>query len=256
MKVSRIAALTLLGLLGSAATAHAATINYRHEYVPETGQHADRVAISHRLANGVGFGAEAKWKNENSSGDESYLDFFNNMQSSGSLFTLNYQYKLNDAWSFQPGVQLDGSDYQIYTRANYNITKDLSASVRYRWRMTNAKGGGDKDKPHRDNWTFNLGYKLTPAITLGYELDYNDLDHDYYNTPDSKKGQTQASYSGFAGKDKTWEHNLSVGYKINKEWEPFAEFGWVQVADADNSPLHRGTNKFAPRYRVGVKYNF
>lgn len=134
MKVSRIAALTLLGLLGSAATAHAATLNYRHEYVPEKGQHADRVAVSHRLANGVGFGAEAKWKNQNDSGDESYLDIFNNMQASGSIFTLDYQYKVNDKLSFQPGVQLDSgtssSDYQIFTRATYNVTKDFSASLR------------------------------------------------------------------------------------------------------------------------------
>ncbi|SIR33828.1 oligogalacturonate-specific porin [Aeromonas sp. RU39B] len=254
MKVSRIAALTLLGLLGSAATAHAATINYRHEYVPESGQHKDRMAVSHRLANGVGFGVEAKWKNAAS--NESYWDFFNNVTPDGSVFTLNYQYKLNDQWSFQPGVQLDGRDYQIYTRASYNITKDLNASLRYRWRVTNEtadKSSSTSDKKHRDNWTFNLGYKLTPEITLGYELDYNSLDDSYYKTGVKNKND---SYTGFAGKDRTWEHNLSLGYRINKEWEPFVELGWVQVTDVENAPNHNGTNKFAPRYRVGVKYNF
>jgi hypothetical protein len=251
MKVSRIAALTLLGLLGSAATAHAATINYRHEYVPYKGQHADRVAISHRLDNGVGFGAEAKWKNENSSKEEGYFDLFNNMQANGSVFTLDYRYKLNDQWSFQPGVQLDSgtssSDYQIFTRATYNVTKDFSASLRYRWRMTNKAGGGDKDKPHRDNLTLNLGYKLTPAITIGYELDYNDLDRDY-------AGSNGVYKDGFAGKGKTWDHNLSVGYRINKEWEPFAEFGWIQGNERDSTASYKDT--YIPRYRVGVKYNF
>lgn len=249
MKVSRIAALTLLGLLGSAATAHAATINYRHEYVPDAGQHKDRVAISHRLANGVGFGVEAKWKNDQA--NESYFDFFNNIKPDGSLFTLNYQYKLNDQWSFQPGFQLDGRDYQLYTRASYNITKDLNASLRYRWRMTNqvvdSKGKKDSnDKPHRDNWTFNLGYKLTPAITIGYELDYNDLDRDY-----EKNGVYK---DGYGGKGKTWDHNLTVGYKINKEWEPFAELGWIQGNERGSSPGYKDT--YIPRYRVGVKYNF
>ncbi|XEI32013.1 oligogalacturonate-specific porin KdgM family protein [Aeromonas veronii] len=249
MKVSRIAALTLLGLLGSAATAHAATLNYRHEYTPDKGEHKDRVAISHRLANGVGFGAEAKWRNEGKG--ESYLDFFNNIKADGSVFTLNYQYKLNDQWSFQPGVQLDSgtsrSDYQVFVRAGYNVTKDFSTSLRYRWRMTNEGGHGNYDKPHRDNLTLNLGYKLTPAITVGYELDYNDLDRD-------AAGSNGIYSGGFANKSKTWDHNLSLGYKINKEWEPFVEFGWIQGNERGDTPGYKDT--YIPRYRVGLKYNF
>lgn len=253
MNVKRLSLLSLVAVavLGSIGAAQAATMNYRHEFVPESGQHKDRVAFSHRLKNGVGFGVEAKWKNTKADSGVSYWDMFDNVMPDGSVFTVNYQYKINNDWSLQPGVQLDGRDYQIYTRATYSITKDFSASLRYRWRMTNDNTVKSKqstsDKKHRDNWTFNLGYKLTPEITLGYELDFNSLDNSHYNSKTD-------SYTGFNGKDRTWEHNLSAGYKINKEWEPFVELGWIQYKDGTAS--HAGTNTYVPRYRFGLKYNF
>ena len=53
--------LVLTSLIGTSFMAQAVTVDLRHEYI-DSGANADRVSVSHRFANGVGFSVEAKWK--------------------------------------------------------------------------------------------------------------------------------------------------------------------------------------------------
>ncbi|STQ09503.1 Oligogalacturonate-specific porin [Enterobacter cloacae] len=53
--------LVVASLIGTSFAAQAVTVDLRHEYI-DSGANADRVSVSHRFANGVGFSVEAKWK--------------------------------------------------------------------------------------------------------------------------------------------------------------------------------------------------
>jgi len=95
----------------TATAANAASLNLRHEYVPESGDmksaHKDRLLMDHRFANGIGISAEVKW-GYNSDG----LDF-DNMKSGGHETKVSYNYKLTDTFTLQPAYALDSNSTAI-----------------------------------------------------------------------------------------------------------------------------------------------
>ena len=65
--------LVLTSLIGTSFMAQAVTVDLRHEYI-DSGANADRVSVSHRFANGVGFSVEAKWKSGGDKADQYSFD--------------------------------------------------------------------------------------------------------------------------------------------------------------------------------------
>ena len=73
--------LALAVLCGASFAASAVTVDLRHEFIDggkTDKSNADRVSVSHRFANGVGFSVEAKWKSGGDNTDKPYADFIGN----------------------------------------------------------------------------------------------------------------------------------------------------------------------------------
>jgi hypothetical protein len=85
--------LALAILSGMSFAASAVTVDLRHEYI-DSGSNADRVAVSHRFDNGLGFGVEAKWK---TGGDTDKQDRpFNEIVGNGHEESINWRWKATD----------------------------------------------------------------------------------------------------------------------------------------------------------------
>ena len=69
--------LVVASLIGTSFASQAVTVDLRHEYI-DSGANADRVSVSHRFANGVGFSVEAKWKSGGDKADQPFADVVGN----------------------------------------------------------------------------------------------------------------------------------------------------------------------------------
>ncbi|MFD2017193.1 oligogalacturonate-specific porin KdgM family protein [Vibrio olivae] len=133
MKTKLLTSAILLALTSTAA--HAVSINMRHEWKPEfEGQdqaHKDRIAVSHRFKNGVGFEVEAKYK----SGD-GFFDF-DQFVDAGNQANISYRMKLDDKFSLTPQYKWETGDnkhaHQFNLTLGYKINDDWSTSFRHRY---------------------------------------------------------------------------------------------------------------------------
>ena len=120
------------GTLTTAAQA-ALTIDLRHEWVDVERAHKDRVMISDRFENGLGYSVETKAKSGGESKDTAYSE----MESNGSEFSLTYQYKWTPKFSIQPGMNIEFGDgkaiYKPNLRIQYNFDNGMYAAFRYRY---------------------------------------------------------------------------------------------------------------------------
>jgi hypothetical protein len=215
------------------ASAMAASINLRHEYMPDRDgdKHRDRITVAHRFDNGIGFSVEAKWKHVND-------EIIKNMVSGGHEVGVSYNYKVNDRFTLQPAYAADVSSssttHKFNLRGITKITDGWGASLRYRY--------GLKSEPNKDNvgyHQFNLvtDYKLSWG-KVGVDLEYKDLQSD-------QKGWRDNSHDHLV--------NFFGEYtQFESGWIPFVEVGFLTFDQNDNGTK----DDYAMRYRVGVKYNF
>lgn len=243
MKVSIILKLALIIPVVASSAVQSMTLNYRHEYLDDTEQHADRIRISHRLENKVGFALEGKWGSKSVTGES---NIYENNYSKGHEFELNYSYKVNDKFTLAPAAIIDSSSnattYKFQVKGIYALTDSLYTAARYRYGVQNYTSSVSDDR-HFHQGNFNLGYRLSWG-TVEYDFEYKDTD-----------------YADFRGKNNTYLHNLVIQAPINKSWTPFAEIGYVPYRNADiggyvGSDGSTYNNDFQIRYRVGIKYDF
>ncbi|MCC7845611.1 KdgM family porin OmpK26, partial [Klebsiella pneumoniae] len=84
--------LVLAALCGMSFAATAVTIDLRHEFIDggkSDKSNADRVSVSHRFANGLGFTVEAKWRSGGDNGSQPYSDVVGN----GHEDTISWRWK-------------------------------------------------------------------------------------------------------------------------------------------------------------------
>lgn len=222
--------------------AMAVTIDYRHEMkdTPKN-DHRDRLLISHRFANGFGLSVEAKWKNGEPSQETTPNKPYHETVSNGTEVVASYVYNFNKTFSIEPGFSLDSSsssnNYRPYLRGKVNITDDLSYSLRYRpyyLRKSSNIGGSNHTQENGYNLTGTLTYKFLKDFQIDYEMDY-------------KKANKAGAYQ-YDNETYNIDHDIKLGYKLDKNWKPFIAVGNVAQ---DGKSDHRQT-----RYRVGVQYNF
>ncbi len=222
--------LSAVALAMTATAANAASINLRHEYNFKHGQndaeHKDRVAVSHRFANGVGFEVEAKFKQDS---NDQIMG-----ASNGQNVNISYRHNLNDKFTLTPQFKLEGGSdlaQQFNLTLGYKINSDLSVSYRQRYNHS------ETDKYYNQG-TFAFGYKLSQDWGLSGSLDYRVTSgSEVWDGED--KGINEINFKG--------QYNgLASG------WKPFAEFGVTPSAkeSGDNKDTWR------PRLRVGVAYGF
>ncbi|MCE0496050.1 oligogalacturonate-specific porin KdgM family protein [Vibrio salinus] len=247
MKNKILVSAVLLGLTSTAVSA--ATLNIREEFTPrydsQSAAHKQRVAVDHRFKNGVGFGVEVKWKGDNE-------DAFGEQKSNGHQANISYLYKLNDKWSLKPQYKWESNSTQIGHQLNltlgYKVNSDWAVSFRHRYHYDNPVPSKGKTNSHYNRWTFAFGYSGIEDWKFGGSLDYT------FNS--TEKGPRWKDH-------KAWfsELNFTGEYKgFESGWRPFMEVGFVPYKSGQeydfNGTTDAQNDKWRPRFRVGLKYNF
>ncbi|WCG84921.1 oligogalacturonate-specific porin KdgM family protein [Pectobacterium sp. A5351] len=219
----------------------AVTIDYRHE-MQDTAKndHKDRLLMSHRFDNGFGLSVEAKWKQSDK--DTTPNKPYNETVSNGTEVVASYLYKFDKSFSLEPGFSLDSSstynNYRPYLRGAYNVTDDLALSLRYRpyyKRNSDSIGTTKNTSENGYNLTTAVSYKFLKDFQIAYELDYQKVNNDKVILTNNK--------------DYKIEHDVSLSYKLDKNWKPYVAVGNVVGPD-------KTTDERQTRYRVGVQYSF
>ncbi|ETI59895.1 oligogalacturonate-specific porin KdgM family protein [Marinomonas profundimaris] len=244
MSFKILTAAALLGL--TSATVSATSINIRHEFVPEydgqDAKHSDRIEISHRFSNGIGYGVEAKWKSQND-------DAFGEQTGNGQQTNISYSYKLSDKLTLKPQYKWEsGSDkvgHQFNLSLGYKVSDDWSVGFRHRYHYENKVGS---DNSHYNRWTFSAGYKGIEDWAFGADLDY---------TFNEEKSGPRWKGEQFAVSD----INFKGTYKgLNNGWSPFAELGFTPYKSGKTYSFKgeqvSSNDQWRPRYRIGVKYSY
>lgn len=219
----------LCGTLLAASQACAVTLDYRHEYTDDSKVHKDRLTVSHRFDNGIGFSLETKWKSGGTKGDKIYTDIVSN----GTESQVSYQHRMDKNWYLQTGLTLESGDnksiYKPFLTNGYTFDTGIYFNTRYRFEYTReTKPGTDDMKTNRGE--FWLGYRYQD-----WRFEYNYI----YKHSDQIR---------FNNKKWDYEHNLKTVYRLTKAWAPYAELGNVNV--------RKTTDERQTRYRLGVQYSF
>ena len=101
--------LVLAALCGMSFAATAVTIDLRHEFIDggkSDKSNADRVSVSHRFANGLGFTVEAKWRSGGDNGSQPYSDVVGN----GHEDTISWRWKATSNFFLTPGFTIESND--------------------------------------------------------------------------------------------------------------------------------------------------
>ncbi|MEX3071628.1 translocation/assembly module TamB domain-containing protein [Vibrio alginolyticus] len=232
--------LSAVALAMTATAANAASINLRHEYNFEHGkksadtlkdaEHKDRIEVSHRFKNGIGFAVEAKYKQDS---NDQIMG-----ASNGTQANISYRHKLNDKFTLTPQFKIEGGSdqsQQFNLTLGYKVNDALSVSYRQRYNHY------ETDKYYNQG-TFAFGYKFNPEWALSGSTDYR------VHGGDKNTGKVwKDSKSGIN------EINFKLQYSgLESGWKPFTEFG-VTPAEEDTKGEK---DTWRPRLRVGVAYSF
>lgn len=227
-KTALASAISALVLASSVIpTASAVTIDYRHEWVDVNRAHKDRILISDRLDNGIGYSVEAKAK----SGGDDYDTAWSEMEESGTELSVSYNHKLTTAFSIQPAMNIEfGDDKAIYKpslKFNYSFDNGFYTAFRYRYEYTRINVSNKEDeKCHRfEGW---LGYKTGDWTFEGNAI-WRESDQIRFNN-----------------KKNDYELDLKIAYAVSKNWKPYIQIGNVKV---DSTTDDRQT-----RLRAGIQY--
>jgi len=222
--------LALAVLCGSGFAAHAVTVDLRHEYI-DSGSNADRVAVSHRFDNGLGFSVEAKWKSGGDKQDQPFSDMVGN----GHEDQISWRWKATDNIAITPAFTIESSDSRTIYKPNihvqYSFDNGFYVAGRYRYEYTRNPSMPDRedDKVNRgDAW---VGFALGDWRT--------ELNYVYAKSTEGTIRNNNKDYST--------EYNAKLAYKIDKNWSPYVEVGNVGVKETDERQT---------RFRLGVAYSF
>lgn len=222
--------LPLIATIISSVSAHAVTIDLRHEYTDDSKVNKDRILISHRFANGFGLSVEGKIK----SGGDDPDKVFNDLVDNGDEYVISYQFSALPQLFIQPGFGLETSSskaiYKPYLRGQYNFSNGFYIAARYRYEYTRDTTHG-RDDEHINRGDIWLGYKMQD---WAFEANYLYKKSERYNIYDY-------------GKD-DYELDLKITYNIDKNWHPYTQLGNVSVRGNSGD---RQT-----RYRIGLQYTF
>lgn len=219
--------LIALSAIIAAGQVNAASIDFRHEYKGKSEQHSSRVKINESIGN-FSISGELKFRSPKEAG------FFEDLSNNGWELDLGYRFKINDNWSIQPGMPIegrsDGMTYKPQLRATYAFDSidGFSLSGRYRHDIKMYSDGRDTQNRHR--FTGNASYKMD-EWEFGLELNYYKAE----------------GYELFDNKDTNYENNLTIRYRPGA-WSPYIELGDVSMSSE--------TDERELRSRVGISYSF
>ncbi|AYN29049.1 MULTISPECIES: porin [Buttiauxella] len=223
-------ALGVVVLCGVSVAAQAVTVDLRHEYI-DAGTNADRVAVSHRFENGLGFSVEAKWKSGGTNKDEPFADLIGN----GHEDQISWRWKASNNIAITPALTVESTDNRTIWKPNlhaqYSFDNGFYVAARYRYEYTRYPNDAKKDDDKVNRGDLWAGFVLGDWRT---ELNYVYAKSQYEIRSNNKKDSQ--------------EYNVKVAYKWDKNWAPYAELGNVSGS--------KTADERQTRYRVGVAYSF
>lgn len=238
--MKRLLLLPIMSIALTSVSASAASINLRHEFIPEkdnlASRHRERMILAHTFKNGIGISGEMKWGYD---GDDLNLG---EIKSVGHEAKVSYNHKMTNSFILQPAYILDSNSssvtHKLDLKGTQKLTRNWNAALRYRYGYKNISAPNKANSHYNQlNLTssYNLGdvglgidfeYRFEPSISNGY-----DGNNNYLNLVNF-----MAEYKGF-----------------ESGWTPFIELGMVsQNTDRKNA----GKDDYVARYRVGLKYHF
>ncbi|WP_342323719.1 oligogalacturonate-specific porin KdgM family protein [Kosakonia sp. BYX6] len=221
--------LALASLLGATFASQAVTVDLRHEYI-DSGSNADRVAVSHRFANGVGFGVEAKWKSGGDDADKPLTEIVGN----GHEESINYRWAVTKNFALNPGFNIESKDsnsiYKPYLHVQYSFDNGIYIAGRYRYEYTRYPNSNSVDNKVNkfDTW---VGWAMGDFRA--------ELNYVYAKSTEGVLRDNDKTYSN--------EYNAKLAYKLDQFWSPYVEVGNVGVTGSDERQT---------RFRLGVAYSF
>ena len=205
--------LVVASLIGTSFASQAVTVDLRHEYI-DSGANADRVSVSHRFANGVGFSVEAKWKSGGDKADQPFADVVGN----GHEDQISWRWKATENIALTPAFTLESNDSRTIYKPNlhlqYSFDNGFYVAARYRYEYTRypSSSNKDDDKVNRGD-AGRLGYGR-----LAYRTELCLCK--------STEGMVRNN-----NKDYSTEYNAKLAYKWDKNWAPYVEVGNVGVKE-------------------------
>ncbi|WP_058913766.1 porin [Entomohabitans teleogrylli] len=224
-------ALGMAVLCGASFAAQAVTVDLRHEYVDDR-VNKDRVAVSHRFANGLGFSVEAKWRSGGTNHDRPFSDVIGN----GHEESINWRWAATRNIALTPGLTVESNDsktiWKPYLHAQYSFDNGFYVAARYRFEYTRFPNDNTKNEDDKTN----RGEAWAGYVFGDWRVELNYL---------YKRSEHQVKANNKKGDD---EYNVKVAYKWDQNWAPYAELGNVSGS--------KTTDERQTRYRVGVAYSF
>ena len=229
-------ALGVVVLCGVSVAAQAVTVDLRHEYI-DAGTNADRVAVSHRFENGLGFSVEAKWKSGGTNKDEPFADLIGN----GHEDQISWRWKASNNIAITPALTVESTDNRTIWKPNLHaqcsFDNGFYVAARYRYEYTRYPNDAKKDDDKVNRGDLWAGFVLGDWRTeLNYVYARSTVADDQHK---SLYRNNNKAYSN--------EYNAKLAYKWDKNWSPYFEVGNVGV---------KSTDERQTRLRVGVAYSF
>ncbi|WCP69938.1 oligogalacturonate-specific porin KdgM family protein [Vibrio tubiashii] len=225
-----------VGTVMACGAVSAASLDVRHEYKHSSEQHATRVKMGDSIDNFY-YSGELKFKGADGT------KFLQDLKNNGWELDLGYRFKLNDNWTIQPGMPIEGREsgmtYKPQIRATYALdsVEGLSISARYRY---DIRQNIDDDNQRRHRLTGNINYSFE-EWRFGLEANYYKAD----------------GYDLYKDKDTNYEFNSTIRRSFG-QWAPYAEFGYAPY-QKDGGYDNNGTttnNDYELRSRIGITYSF
>ncbi|OAT18033.1 N-acetylneuraminic acid outer membrane channel protein [Buttiauxella gaviniae ATCC 51604] len=217
-------------------SSNAVTLDYRHEYKPESGTNADRIKIGHTTQDGYFASVEGRVSEKTETDSEGFKNGIEKYSGSGSEFEFGKNFIINEKLTLAPAINLDVGDsyiaYRAQIKANYQINDNWLTTLRWRPGIEVNENQSVKNKNYNQfNWEF--GYANDQFSIIG-DLEYRLTNYDDYE-----------------GDHNYWLYNVVASYNIDKHWKPYTEIGYVPRYNEDHEK-----DEMEVRYRMGIKYTF
>lgn len=214
---------------------HAMTFDMRGGYKQASHTYESRFKMSQSFKSGYWLSMETDNKQGNDNFDQSATDY-NEIEG-------NYKYTLNELFSIQPGMVYhwgsEGAQIRPYVKFNWAMTESLYSAIRFRydWNQYDSTDlSGNKNKGSVERVDLYFGWKNKYWDIQDNPVFYRYVNDFHYNN----------------GKKNGYENDLVIRYKLNKTWQPYIEWDYLEQQGKYNGESGLTENRF----RVGVSINF
>ncbi|EOF6275642.1 oligogalacturonate-specific porin KdgM family protein [Salmonella enterica] len=155
----------------------------------------------------------------------------------------NYKYTLNPKITIQPGMiyhwSTDGAQIRPYVKFIWGMTDSIYSGIRFRydWNQYDSTDlSGNQDKGSVERLDLYLGWQNQYWSIQDNPVFYRYVNDFHYNN----------------GKKSAYENDLVIKYKLNKTWQPYVEWDYMEQQGKYNGESGLTENRF----RVGLTINF